>query len=173
MSVSYPSTEWTRVCKVSDIRTRFHCQVKDRYITIIKSESGTDSFHCIDSICFHMGGPLGAGDVEDVAGHSCIVCPWHYLKIDISDGKKLTRKILRFDDQGKPVDFAWEKSDKVFQRVHPLLIFEDFIFIKLSDTPTSVDSDRYCYHSSAAKGLHANLKSFGSDGKCPRYYLTL
>ena len=37
--------------------------------------------HCLDSICFHAGGPLALGEIEDIEDQPCLVCPceqrWH------------------------------------------------------------------------------------------------
>jgi hypothetical protein len=32
---------------------------------------------CVDDKCYHNGGPLHQGDIEDFRGVTCIVCPWH------------------------------------------------------------------------------------------------
>lgn len=42
---------------------------------------------CMDHACYHHGGPLLHGDIEDLGGHACIVCPWHTYKIDIDTGE--------------------------------------------------------------------------------------
>lgn len=34
------------------------------------------------------GGPLGLGDIEDVNGHTCVVCPWHYYVVALDNGEK-------------------------------------------------------------------------------------
>ena len=40
------------------------------------------NIYALDSACFHMGGPVGeAGDIEELAGSACIVCPWHGRKV--------------------------------------------------------------------------------------------
>jgi Rieske [2Fe-2S] domain len=38
---------------------------------------------CVDSLCSHMGGPLGqTGDIEDMEdGSACIKCPWHNFRV--------------------------------------------------------------------------------------------
>ncbi|MGY1711664.1 Rieske (2Fe-2S) protein [Geodermatophilus sp. SYSU D00758] len=36
--------------------------------------------------CSHLSGPLYEGTVEDVRGHSCLVCPWHGSAFDLEDG---------------------------------------------------------------------------------------
>jgi len=36
--------------------------------------------------CAHLAGPLHEGSVEDVRGHSCLVCPWHGSAFDLDSG---------------------------------------------------------------------------------------
>ena len=36
--------------------------------------------------CAHQGGPLHLGDIEDVGGKVCVVCPWHGWSYDAEDG---------------------------------------------------------------------------------------
>ena len=166
MSSSQSETEWIPACKIADIKDgKLHTNVGGRFVTLIKRN---DNIHCIDSICFHMGGPLGAGDIEDVDGSSCIICPWHYLKIDINDGKKLSHRITSFDERGKPAGFQWEKSTEVFQRVHEVRVDMGTVLVKLSTTQPEVQSDRYCTHAAAAKAL-GNSKTIGRDGKRIRF----
>ena len=164
--MSFPDSEWIRACALSDlVSDRIHLNINNRFITLLRT-NGT--LTCIDSICFHMGGPLAAGDIEDVAGYTCIICPWHYLKIDVHDGRKLSHRITSFDDSGKPVAFKWEKSSEAFQRVHKVRLEGHEIFIRLSTEPPAIQSDRYCSHAEAAKGLTKCTRS-GSDGKRIKY----
>ena len=48
--------------------------------------------HAFDSICYHAGGPLGAGDIEDIdvggSRVSCVRCPWHHYLLSLVDGQK-------------------------------------------------------------------------------------
>jgi nitrite reductase/ring-hydroxylating ferredoxin subunit/uncharacterized membrane protein len=37
--------------------------------------------------CSHLAGPLYEGKVEDVRGHSCLVCPWHGSAFDLDNGE--------------------------------------------------------------------------------------
>jgi nitrite reductase/ring-hydroxylating ferredoxin subunit len=43
------------------------------------------SFHAIDNICVHRGGPLGEGEVEG----SVVTCPWHGWQFNVSTGECL------------------------------------------------------------------------------------
>ena len=36
--------------------------------------------YATDAHCFHMGGALWEGDIEDIDGHACVVCPLHRYK---------------------------------------------------------------------------------------------
>ena len=36
--------------------------------------------------CSHLAGPLQDGDIQDVGGHACLVCPWHGSAFDLDDG---------------------------------------------------------------------------------------
>lgn len=37
--------------------------------------------------CSHLSGPLYQGEVEDVRGHTCLVCPWHGSAFDLDNGE--------------------------------------------------------------------------------------
>ncbi|KXZ41738.1 BBS10 protein [Gonium pectorale] len=71
----------------------------------------------------------GIGDIEDVNGHKCIVCPWHFYKIDVQTGDKYYQA-LDFKD-GKMVGGEW-KSNGVRQRVHPVVEEGGKIYVTLS-----------------------------------------
>ncbi|MFF5172578.1 Rieske 2Fe-2S domain-containing protein [Micromonospora sp. NPDC000089] len=37
--------------------------------------------------CPHQSGPLGEGDVEQIGGHACVVCPWHGSAFRLDNGE--------------------------------------------------------------------------------------
>jgi nitrite reductase/ring-hydroxylating ferredoxin subunit len=41
------------------------------------------TFHCIDNVCPHQGGPLGDGHLEGTT----VSCPLHGWKFDVTTGK--------------------------------------------------------------------------------------
>lgn len=48
--------------------------LQGRYVTVLQHDG---KLYCLDSVCFHAGGPLGLGDIEELpGGHSCLKCPW-------------------------------------------------------------------------------------------------
>jgi nitrite reductase/ring-hydroxylating ferredoxin subunit len=54
------------------------------------------TFHALDGVCPHQGGPLGKGSIS-----GCVVtCPWHGWQFDVSTGQhRLNAKFFqpRFD----------------------------------------------------------------------------
>ncbi|MFF4877155.1 Rieske 2Fe-2S domain-containing protein [Micromonospora sp. NPDC000668] len=37
--------------------------------------------------CPHQSGPLGEGDVQEIDGHACVVCPWHGSAFRLNGGE--------------------------------------------------------------------------------------
>ena len=68
--------------------------------------------YAIDAICFHAGGPLTLGDIEDVDGNPCIKCPWHHYLIKLDDGDKLYDSLVKDPKTGKLVPHIIEKYDQ-------------------------------------------------------------
>jgi nitrite reductase/ring-hydroxylating ferredoxin subunit len=60
-------------------------QTPHRFITVVDAGGGV--LRAFDSICYHAGGPLGIGDIEEIGeGIKCIKCPWHAYLIDLETG---------------------------------------------------------------------------------------
>ncbi|PNH09110.1 Rieske domain-containing protein [Tetrabaena socialis] len=150
---------------------RLHARLEGRYVTVLRLDG---KLSCIDSVCFHAGGPLGIGDIEDVNGHKCLVCPWHFYKIDVDTGDKYYQGV-EFQN-GKMVPGEW-KSNGVRQRVHPVAEADGKIYVdavKGGGGVAKVDSDNYaCDASCGERVLHAppakagknRLHSVGGDGR--------
>ena len=71
--------EWNDVGNISMLDNsdqRCHITIQGRFVTILRNPT-TSQIHAMDSICYHTGGPLGVGDIEEVDGRMCITCPWH------------------------------------------------------------------------------------------------
>ena len=49
-----------------------------RKIMLVRSGA---QVYATDAHCFHMGGHLWEGDIEDVDGHKCVVCPMHKYRV--------------------------------------------------------------------------------------------
>lgn len=81
------------------------------------------SVSVIDAHCFHMGTALAGGDIEDLDGHSCIVCPAHRYRIDLATGCKVDT-----DLEGRVCAGAEQK-----QRVYRVHADGEFLWVDLPD----------------------------------------
>ena len=118
---------------------RLHLTLGDegRNVTVLRHQG---KLHCFDSVCYHAGGPLGAGDIEDVDGKTCISCPWHTYKVTLDTGEKLYRATEMVD--GRPVPIGWTSAG-VKQRVHGVADADDGNVYVTLRTDGEVESDKY------------------------------
>lgn len=79
------STAFVRVAEASDVASGKVkvCEVQGRRIALCNVDG---TFHAIDDVCTHDGGPLGEGDLD---GHQ-IECPRHGARFDVRTGRALT-----------------------------------------------------------------------------------
>ncbi|KAA8495753.1 Rieske domain-containing protein [Porphyridium purpureum] len=114
--------------------TRLHLKVNGRHVSVIRGRGG--KLYCVDSVCYHAGGPLTAGNIEDVAGRECVVCPWHSYKLDLSTGEGLYTDLnYKIASKGKR-----QRTHDVQQRG------DGRIYVRLNLTePDSLPSDEYAY----------------------------
>lgn len=63
-------------------------QQKDTAGTLQASCAASWAQPCTPACPCAAGGPLGLGDIEDVNGHTCLVCPWHYYVVALENGEK-------------------------------------------------------------------------------------
>ena len=78
--------EWHRVGDSVQEGGRIQARVKGRPVTVLRHHG---KLFGIDSMCYHGGGPLGLGDIEEIDGKACLNCSWHHYKITIEGGEKL------------------------------------------------------------------------------------
>jgi hypothetical protein len=87
-----------------------------------------------------MGTSLAAGDIEDLDGHSCIVCPAHRYRIDLATGHKVERGL----GGGACAGAAQQ------QRVYRALLDGEHVWADLPATaPPPLPSD---YYNAPARG---------------------
>ncbi|CAE7462549.1 Rfesd, partial [Symbiodinium sp. CCMP2456] len=128
------------------------------------------ALHCIDSICYHTGGPLAIGDIEEVNGDLCIRCPWHDYDVRLEDGAKPYQS-MKFDPATKKlVPDGW-KFTRNTQRTHEVVLREGAapeggIWVRLS-TEGKFESDQFAYNDNAAKNVARGDRTFAPDGKSP------
>lgn len=114
---------------------------------VVKSIGGRDvlviyhqgHFYAIDARCYHSGGPLQEGDIEDFDGRTCIVCPWHKYKITLAEGEGLYQAV---DPTVKPLKPTW-CSKGIKQRIHTVTESNGDLFLTLNESAGAVDSDFY------------------------------
>ncbi|KAM6105418.1 LOW QUALITY PROTEIN: Rieske domain-containing protein [Pterocles gutturalis] len=115
-------------------------------------------FYAMDSRCYHEGGPLRLGQIEDIDGQACIVCPWHKFKITLETGEGLYEGI-NLETSPKP---KWQ-SKGVKQRIHKVAIDNGNVYVSPPDFSVSFDSDyfaeKYKNHGELAMGKPSNLEA--------------
>lgn len=78
---------WVRVGAVADCPPG-ECRelVAENRIVALFNVAGT--FHALDGVCPHQGGPLGKGRLS-----GCVVtCPWHGWQFDVTTGQHQASK---------------------------------------------------------------------------------
>ena len=121
---------------------RLHVTVRGRYVTVLRWDG---ALHCLDSVCYHAGGPLTAGDVEELPnGEACVVCPWHAYPVSLKTGEKWYRATEKAPD-GKLIPAGW-KSVGPRQRVHDVEDRPDGLFIRLQVAGAAVESDTWAHN---------------------------
>jgi len=140
----------TYVAASSDIADGGRIQrcVQGRYVTILRVRG---VLRAIDSICFHAGGELGLGDIEDINGKACLTCPLHEYHVDIATGEHMT-KAFRLSN-GRLEDMGWQ-SQGVSQRVHTVSERGGHVYLTLSQSG-AVGSDAYAYSQTSGERIIA------------------
>ncbi|CAL8338048.1 unnamed protein product [Lota lota] len=94
------------------------------------------TFYAMDSHCYHAAGPLQNGDIEELGGKLCIICPNHKYKITLAEGEGL----YKANPKEKPPVAMWlSKGPK--QRIHTVTEANGEVYVKLSEDPQWWESD--------------------------------
>ncbi len=101
-----------------------------------------NTIYCIDQACYHHGGPLATGDIEDFGGKIVISCPWHNYKIALENGEGLYMG-LEMENMKQPV----LKSKGIKQRTHAVKIKDNMIYARDSslNDQQEIASDTYAF----------------------------
>ncbi|XP_012676377.1 Rieske domain-containing protein-like [Clupea harengus] len=97
-------------------------------------------FYALDVRCYHSGGNLGLGDIEEFGGRLCIVCPWHKYKITLLEGEGMYQPV---DPAVKPPRPGPWRSKGVKQRVHSVTESDGYIYVTLNPSTEPIESDCY------------------------------
>lgn len=146
---------------------RIHTIVDGRYVSIFKvfpDHTNEPQIFAIDSVCFHAGGPIGLGEIEELDnGDICIVCPWHYYHCSLKSGEKLYRSTIEASDGSGTLQPGSWKSVGKRQRKHLVEQRDDGIYLKLNLEGT-IESDQYCRNEVAGQRvLHGILPRSSSQ----------
>ncbi len=76
---------WSRVCRLDELADGVPHGVVVGDEPVVVCRSGPD-VHALADRCSHLGGPLREGEVREVDGAACLVCPWHRSAFRLSDG---------------------------------------------------------------------------------------
>ncbi|KEG13256.1 hypothetical protein DQ04_01121110 [Trypanosoma grayi] len=134
-----------------------------------------DQFFALDNACYHHGGPLVEGDIEEMGGHPCVVCPWHEYRITLDTGEGLYWA-LQLTPAGLPDKSAPQtvRSKGRKQRTHIVTVEDGGVFVTVDTDGPRVDSDTYAEMAIAnqeygmtvpvaeggrAKGFHSGMRS--------------
>ncbi|XP_008292654.1 Rieske domain-containing protein-like [Stegastes partitus] len=96
--------------------------------------------HAMDVRCYHAGGALQHGDIEEFNGRLCIVCPWHKYKITLEEGEGLYQAVD--DPTVRPLRTYW-RSKGVKQRIHKVTEVNGGVYVTLNDSSEVIESDTY------------------------------
>ncbi|XP_061478576.1 Rieske domain-containing protein [Rhineura floridana] len=110
--------------------------VHDREVVVFYHDG---KFYALDCRCYHAGGPLHQGEIEDINGQPCIICPWHKYKITLTTGEGLYQAINPREPSSTP---KWQ-SKGVKQRTHRVTVDSGKVYVTLSDIDDNIDSDYY------------------------------
>jgi nitrite reductase/ring-hydroxylating ferredoxin subunit len=141
--------EWYPVGSSTEVAShdaRLHVQLNGRSISVINYRG---KLFCLDAVCFHAGGPLTLGDIEEIDGKPCVSCPWHKYLITLSEGDKLYDSMVM--TKGRLVPGGWKAMPQL-QRTHAVRHGSDgqiWVRIDVNDSP-EVRSDSYATDSRAA-----------------------
>ncbi|TMS19301.1 Rieske domain-containing protein [Larimichthys crocea] len=138
MDLKPPSGEPNFVGKKDELikAKRSFRTLEGRDILIIYHEG---VLYAMDSYCYHAGGKLELGDIEEFDGKLCIVCPNHKYKISLAKGECIYKAS---NPREKPPVPRWY-SKGVKQRTHTVTETDGDVFVTLSTETRFIESDYF------------------------------
>nr|CCA26739.1 conserved hypothetical protein [Albugo laibachii Nc14] len=147
------------ICRLDEIEVGckrcFYLPSSHRSVLLIHLRQG--EVFCIDQTCYHHGGPLLEGDIEEIGGKTVITCPWHHYHIAIDTGEGLYMGIQPTTPSASHI--AVVKSKGVKQRTHSVEI-RNYNHIYVADTSINdtnpIESDLYAFQPIHTSPNHPN-----------------
>lgn len=118
-------------------------------------------YYAIDNACYHHGGPLLNGDIEDLGGHPCVKCPWHSYKITLDTGEGLYFG-LEPNSDGQLKQQLKSKGRK--QRTHRVDVRGGQVYCIVDASDGSYESDAYAEMAIANREQATSTASRGETG---------
>eukprot|EP01060_Flectonema_neradi_P030622 TRINITY_DN4496_c1_g1_i1.p1 TRINITY_DN4496_c1_g1~~TRINITY_DN4496_c1_g1_i1.p1 ORF type:complete len:187 (+),score=26.97 TRINITY_DN4496_c1_g1_i1:130-690(+) len=120
--------------------------------------------YCIDTLCYHAGGALSVGDIEEVDGTPCITCPIHQFRFSLEDGRQAVYTYDVVDDKVGPC-YLHMPPDPPKQRVHDVKQEGSTVLVKLNKSTDEFPSDRLAYRGEVygKKRIHAVIGEAKTD----------
>ena len=89
-------SEWVKVANVEEVPqgTGKELAARGRVVALFNVDG---TFHALDGVCPHAGGPLGDGVLQG----NVVTCPWHGWQFDVTTGRHCLNANLQH--QGFPV----------------------------------------------------------------------
>ena len=125
-------------------------KVKGRSLSIFRYKS---KLYAMDHHCYHMGGPLAEGDIEDITLnneiHPCVVCPWHKYNVSLITGEGIYKHEDPFLPPATRQKTSCMKSRGKKQRLHEIYEVDSGgsggrVMVKLNESKSfKYESDRY------------------------------
>ncbi|XP_061639763.1 Rieske domain-containing protein [Phyllopteryx taeniolatus] len=129
----------------------------DRDVLIINHQGG---FYALDYYCYHAGAKLETGDIEEIGGKLCIICPNHKYKITLAKGEGLCKRIDKTNKTPVPIWY----SKGVKQRVHTVTETNGDVYVELSKMPGWIESDYFQGEEGKEKRAKAEAKAEVDEG---------
>ena len=147
------------VSKLDDLRpgTRHLIKVGVRNIAVWNHRG---QIFAMDNACYHHGGPLLSGDIEDLDGHPCIVCPWHSYRIALDTGEGMYWGVV--PTAGAPAQVLKSKGRK--QRTHKVTIRDGSVYCSVDLAGPKLESDVYATMALANSELPTSKPVSGGTG---------
>lgn len=76
---------WYELCRLEDLADRRPHPARIGTVSVVVVRTG-EQVHALADACSHLFGPLHEGELEQIRGRECIVCPWHGSAFALDDG---------------------------------------------------------------------------------------
>lgn len=78
--------EWKAIADLATLPQRELITREVDDVSVILYRHGDDVTVMLER-CPHQSGPLGEGEVQEIGGHTCVVCPWHGSAFRLNGGE--------------------------------------------------------------------------------------